>query len=167
MNVAIIGCGLRGSLAAALLACSGIEQLSLVDGAAVEEADIGAHPLQFTPDLRAGKADALVAKLGLIEPKVHALPFPAPLTADNAAAILTGADCVLDCTDDPAVAEWIREGAVALDIPVIAPPEGFDAALVSRAHAAAVAALQADLVALLTESEVPIAGGRVLHADTL
>ena len=99
MNVAVIGCGVRGSIAAALLAGAGMEELSLVDGALVEADDLGA-PLQFTPDLRAGKADALVAKVGLINPQVHAQAFPAHVDEQNSIAILTGADCALDCVGD-------------------------------------------------------------------
>ena len=87
MNVAVIGCGVRGSVAAALLAGAGVEELSLVDEALVEETDVGRHPLQFSPDVGSGKADALVAKLALVNSRIHAQAFPANLSAENATAM--------------------------------------------------------------------------------
>jgi adenylyltransferase/sulfurtransferase len=146
VNVAIIGCGVRGSIVAALLAGAGVEEISLVDGAFVEEGDIGVSPLQFTPDLRAGKADALVAKLGLINPEVHAQAFPADVVAENAAAILTGVDCVVDCANDPVASVAVELAAKEIGIDVVAAPEGYSAAHVSAPRAVAVGAGQADEV---------------------
>jgi molybdopterin/thiamine biosynthesis adenylyltransferase len=144
MNVAIVGCGVRGSIVAALLAGAGVEELALVDEAFVEEGDIGLSPLQFTPDLRAVKAEALVGKLGLLNPRVLAQPFPANLNAENALAILTGADCVVDCVGVAEVAEAIEAAAYEIGIPVVSPPPDYDAAEVSAARAVAVGADQAD-----------------------
>ena len=144
MNVAVIGCGVRGSIVAALLAGAGVEEIALVDGAFVEEGDIGVSPLQFTPDLRAGKADALVAKLGLINPAVHAQAFPADVSAENAAAILTGVDCVVDCAGVSAVSEVVELAAKEIGTVVVAAPDGYSAADVSTSVAVSVGALQAD-----------------------
>lgn len=143
MNVAVIGCGVRGSIVAALLAGAGVEELSLVDGAFVEEGDIGVNPLQFTPDLRAGKADALVAKLGLLNPAVHAQAFPADLDSANAVAILAGVDCVVDCASDPATTGAVESAAIESEIVVVAAPDGYLAESVSAAEAVSVGALQA------------------------
>jgi molybdopterin/thiamine biosynthesis adenylyltransferase len=145
MNIAVIGCGVRGSIVAALLAGAGVEEISLVDGAFVEEGDIGAGPLQFTPDLRAVKAEALVGKLGLLNPRVLAQPFPADLNHENAIAILTGADCVVDCTGVAEVAEAIETAAYETGIPVVAPPSDYVAAEATAAQAVAVGAVQADV----------------------
>lgn len=146
MNVAVVGCGVRGATLAALLAGAGVEDLALVDGALVTEGDLGMHPLQFTPDVGSAKPDALVAKLGLINPRTHAQAFPADLTAENAAAILAYADCVADCTSDAAASAAIEAAAGELAIPVVAPPTGYSAGTATAALAAAVGALQADLV---------------------
>ncbi|MBI2690838.1 MAG: ThiF family adenylyltransferase [Solirubrobacterales bacterium] len=153
MNVAVIGCGVRGSIVAALLAGAGVEELALVDGAFVEEGDIGVNPLQFTPDLRAGKADALVAKLGLLNPRVHAQAFPADLDAANAVAILTGVDCVVDCAGVVEISEAIELAAKEIGIPVVAPAEDFVAEEDSVARAVAVGADQAgEALALRTQA---------------
>lgn len=144
MNVAVIGCGVRGSIVAALLAGAGVEELSLVDGAFVEEGDIGVSPLQFTPDLRAGKADALVAKLGLLNPAVHAQAFPADLDSANAVAILTGADCVVDCAGVDEISEAVELAANEIGVDLVSAPGGYSAAEVSTPRAVAVGAIQAD-----------------------
>lgn len=143
MNVAVIGCGVRGSIVAALLAGAGVEELSLVDGAFVEEGDIGVSPLQFTPDLRAGKADALVAKLGLLNPAVHAQAFPADVDAANTVAILTGADVVVDCSNDAAASEAVELAAKESGIVLVVAPAGYASDGVSAAEAVSVGALQA------------------------
>lgn len=143
MNVAVIGCGVRGSIVAGLLAGAGVEELALVDGGFVEEGDIGVSPLQFTPDLRAGKADALVAKLGLINPGVHAQAFPADLSSENAAAILVGADVVVDCVGDAEVSEAVESAAKEIGTAVVAGPAGYSRDEVSAAEAVSVGALQA------------------------
>jgi adenylyltransferase/sulfurtransferase len=165
VNVAVIGCGVRGAVAAALLAGAGVEELSLVDGVLVEEADIGRHPLQFTPDLRAGKADALAAKIGLINPACHAQPFPADVDEQNAVAILTGAACALDCAGDPATSQRIEAAADEIGIPVVAAPAGYAPDEVTSAVAVAIGALQADLVLALRDAgpDSPTAG--VIRAD--
>jgi adenylyltransferase/sulfurtransferase len=144
VHVAIVGCGVRGAVAAALLAGAGVRELSLVDGATVEQEDLGTHPLQFTPDLNAPKAEALAAKLGLIDPAVHAQPFPAFLDAGNAAAILTGVDVALDCAGDEQASAAVRTAAEELGVPVVAAPQGWDPAARTTAQVAAVGALQAD-----------------------
>jgi adenylyltransferase/sulfurtransferase len=143
VNVAVIGCGVRGSIVAALLAGAGVEEISLVDGAFVEEGDIGVSPLQFTPDLRAGKADALVAKLGLINPAVHAQAFPADVGSENALAILTGADVVVDCVGAAEVSEAVESAVKETGIVLVAAPDGYVRDAVSVPEAVSVGALQA------------------------
>lgn len=149
MNVAVIGCGVRGSVVAALLAGAGVEEIALVDGGSVTEEDLGVGLLQFTPDLRAGKADALVAKLGLINPGVHAQAFPADLGAENAVAILTGVNCVVDCAGVVEVSEAVESAAKEIGVDVVGGPDGYVASEVSAARAVAVGAGQADEVLAL------------------
>lgn len=144
MNVAIIGCGVRGSVAAAVLAGARVEELSLVDEALVDTLDIGSHPLQFTPDVGMRKADSLVAKLGLISPTTHAQPFPANLDEQNAVAILAGADVVIDCVGDPEVTAAIEAAAEELGTTLVLAPADYAAASATSAQAVSVGALQAD-----------------------
>ncbi|MFT4049678.1 MAG: ThiF family adenylyltransferase [Solirubrobacterales bacterium] len=165
MIVAIVGLGVRGSICAGLLAGAGVEELSLVDGGFVEPSDVGRHPLQFTPDVNASKSDALVAKLGLLNPAIHAQPFPADLSEENASAILLGASCVVDCAGQEDVSGWIESAAKEIGIPVIAPPAGYVSGEVTSAVAAAVGSLQADLVLALREADGGERAADVIRAD--
>lgn len=122
MNVAVIGCGVRGSIVAALLGGAGVEELSLVDGGLIGEGDVACNPLAFAPDLNVGKADALVAKLSLIAPAVMAVPFPAALTVENATAILSGVNVVVDCTGDGGVAGALLDATADTPVELVASP---------------------------------------------
>lgn len=153
MSIAVIGCGVRGSIAAALLAAGGVDELSLVDGGFVEQEDLGVGPLIFTPDLRAAKADALVSKLALIAPTTHAMAFPANLDEDNAGAILLGASAVLDCVGTPKVAEALAAAAAEHGIDLISPQDGYDAQAVATPDAVAAAAEQAGRALALSDAD--------------
>jgi threonine dehydrogenase-like Zn-dependent dehydrogenase len=165
MNVAIVGCGVRGSIVAAILAGAGIEELSLIDGLDVKDEDLRFSALLFTPDLRKSKAEALAPKLGLINPDVRAETFPAFLEEDNAEAMLTGVDCVVDCAD------WLQVGAIAevcteLGIPLISPPKDFKPRTTSDSSLAhAIGALQAQLVLAFRRGESNPRGKTVWRVD--
>lgn len=152
MVVTVVGCGVRGSVCAALLTGAAIDQVALVDGAFVTADDVGVHPLQFTPDVNASKPDALAAKLGLLNPDVLAEPFPADLTGENALAILSGSDIVVDCAGAAEVSRAIEHAAETLGFEAIAAPEGYAAESVTPAEAVAAGALQASwAIAALSE----------------
>lgn len=167
MNVAVVGCGVRGSILAALLAGAGVEEISLIDGGHVAEQDIGLHPLQFAPDLRAVRAEALAFKLNLISPSVLAVPFPANLDQDNAEAILAGADCIADCAGSEAVTQSILDAVALPRTPVVAPPGDYNADEISPARAVAIGALQADLVIGLRGEEPDLGSAPLLRTITV
>jgi molybdopterin/thiamine biosynthesis adenylyltransferase len=164
---AVVGCGNRGAIAAALLAGAGVAELSLVDGAFVGEGDLGRHPLQFKPDLHASRAEALAAKIGLLNSDVHAQPFPAFLDQENGQAILIGADCVLDCCGDSETSTAIAAAAEDLGIPVIAPPEDYDSSAVAEARACALGALQAELALEIVAQPDGEGSQAIVRVDTL
>lgn len=123
----VIGLGARGTLVAAYLAAAGVGRIGLIDGAFVEEGDLGRGPLTFRPDLGAGKADGLAVKLGLIDAGVHAEPFPAFLDAKNADLIVQGADVVIDCTDNDAARLLVNDASLRNDVALVSgavSPEG-------------------------------------------
>ena len=95
----VIGTGALGSPVATYLAAAGVGTIGLVDHDKVELSNLHRQPLFFTPDVGAPKAERAAAKLGLLNPEVALEPYPVELTAENAEAIVMGADVVLDCTD--------------------------------------------------------------------
>ncbi len=95
----VIGAGALGSPVCTYLAAAGVGSLGVVDGDVVELSNLHRQPLFMSPDVGAPKAEVAAIKLGLLNPEVVVEPFPAELDAANAAAIVMGADVVVDCTD--------------------------------------------------------------------
>src|SRR5947208_8490586 len=99
----VVGAGALGSPAALYLAAAGVGRIGIVDCDAVELSNLHRQPLHFTPDIGLGKADNAAVKLGALNPEAIVEPYPVELTTENAEAIVTGADVVVDCTDTFAV----------------------------------------------------------------
>jgi adenylyltransferase/sulfurtransferase len=95
----VVGAGALGSPVAQYLAGAGVGRLGIVDGDLVELSNLHRQPLHFTPDIGTGKAESAAAKLALLNSEVVVEPYPAALSAQNAEAIVMGADVVVDCTD--------------------------------------------------------------------
>ena len=95
----VIGAGALGSPVATYLAAAGVGQIGIVDGDRVELSNLHRQPLHFTPDVGQPKADVAAAKLTLLNPEVLVETYPVELTAENAEAVMMGADVVIDCTD--------------------------------------------------------------------
>jgi adenylyltransferase/sulfurtransferase len=98
-SVIVVGAGGLGSPVAAYLAGAGVGRIGIVDDGAVERSNLHRQLLHFTPDVGVPKAHSAVAKLGFLNPGVVAEPYQARLEPANAAALLAGADLVLDCSD--------------------------------------------------------------------
>ena len=95
----VVGLGALGSPVAAYLAAAGVGRIGLVDSDPVELSNLARQPLHFTPDVGTNKAESAAAKLGLLNPRTLAEPYPVRLEEMNARAIFTGADVVVDCSD--------------------------------------------------------------------
>ena len=94
----VIGAGPAGSAAAAELVSRGVGYVAVVDGATVSPRDLCGQAMLYTPDVGANRAEAVVAKLGVLNPHVHAESYPVDVDEQNAEAILMGHDLALDCT---------------------------------------------------------------------
>jgi molybdopterin/thiamine biosynthesis adenylyltransferase len=98
-SAVVVGAGALGSPAALYLAAAGVGRIGVVDSDAVDLSNLHRQPLHFTPDLGLAKAENAAVKLGALNPEVIVEPYPVELTPDNAEAIVTGADVVVDCSD--------------------------------------------------------------------
>jgi adenylyltransferase/sulfurtransferase len=94
----VIGAGPAGSVAAAELASRGVGYVAVVDGAITTLGDLCGNACLYTPDVGANRAEAVAAKLGVLNPNVQAEAYPVDLDDSNAAAIVMGHDVVLDLT---------------------------------------------------------------------
>jgi molybdopterin/thiamine biosynthesis adenylyltransferase len=98
-SAVVVGAGALGSPVASYLAAAGVGRIGLVDSDDVELSNLGRQPLHFTPDLGANKAESAAMKLRVLNPEVLAETYPVRLDDQNAEAIVTGADVVVDCSD--------------------------------------------------------------------
>jgi molybdopterin/thiamine biosynthesis adenylyltransferase len=115
----VVGAGALGSPAATYLACAGVGRIGVVDGDWVELSNLQRQPLHFTPDIDSQKAESAAQKLGVLNTDITVEPYPVEADADNAAAIVAGADVVLDCTDSFASRYLINEACCAQRIALV------------------------------------------------
>jgi molybdopterin-synthase adenylyltransferase len=123
----VVGAGALGSPAATYLAAAGVGRIGVVDDDAVELSNLNRQPLHFSPDISLLKADNARVKLSALNPDVIVEGYPARVDAENAAAIVTGADVVVDCSDTFATRYVVNDACCALGIPLVeAGVLGFD-----------------------------------------
>jgi len=115
----VIGAGALGSPAATYLACAGVGRIGIVDGDWVEISNLQRQPLHYTPDIDAQKSESAAQKLGVLNTEIMVEPYPVEVDPDNAAAIVAGADVVLDCTDSFAARYLINDACCAERIPLV------------------------------------------------
>ena len=115
----VIGAGALGSPAATYLACAGVGRLGIVDGDDVDISNLQRQPLHFTPDIGGQKAETAAQKLGLLNTEITVEPYPVTLDEQNAEAIVTGADVVLDCSDSFETRYAVNEACCAARVPLV------------------------------------------------
>jgi len=118
-NVIVVGAGALGSPVALYLAAAGVGRIGIVDDDAVELSNLNRQPLHFTPDLSLMKADNAQVKLAALNPDVLVEAYPARLDAQNADAIVLGADLVVDCSDSFETRYAVNDACCAHGIPLV------------------------------------------------
>jgi molybdopterin-synthase adenylyltransferase len=118
-SAVVVGVGALGSPAATYLAAAGLGRLGVVDSDAVELSNLARQPLHFTPDVGLMKADNAVVKLSALNPEVEVQAYPVALTADNAEAIVAGADVVVDCSDSFETRYAVNDACCAQAVPLV------------------------------------------------
>jgi adenylyltransferase/sulfurtransferase len=101
-HAAIIGVGATGAATASLLARAGVGHLTLIDRDFVEPSNLQRQVLFDEADARAAlpKAEAARLHLARINSSVRVTAHIADLVPANIEELLTGADILLDCTDN-------------------------------------------------------------------
>jgi molybdopterin/thiamine biosynthesis adenylyltransferase len=110
----VVGAQAAGSAAAAHLVSSGVGYVGIVDGGAVEPADLCGQSLLYTPDVGSNRAEAVAAKLRLLNTHVQAEAYPVDADEANAQAIVIGHDLVVDCRGAALLEEACRATGVQL-----------------------------------------------------
>ena len=118
-HVAVVGAGGIGCPALLYLAAAGVGRLTIIDDDAVSLSNLQRQVLFATDDVGAAKAPTAAATLARLNPHVALDARPVRLDADNAAALLYGADLILDGSDRFATRRIVNAAAVALRIPLL------------------------------------------------
>lgn len=118
-NVLIVGAGGVGSPAALYLAAAGVGTLRIIDGDAVSLSNLQRQILFETADIDRPKVEAAAGRLAAINPHVQIEALNHPLTADNVAEVIAGADVVLDGTDDFPTRHLVNAACVAAGVPLV------------------------------------------------
>ena len=118
-TVVIVGAGGVGSPAALYLATAGVGTLRIIDGDVVSLSNLQRQILFDTGDIDRPKVEAAAGRLEAMNPHVRVEPLNHPLTADNAASVIAGADAVLDGTDDFETRHLVNAACVSAGISLV------------------------------------------------
>lgn len=126
-RVLCIGAGGLGSPAALYLAAAGVGTLGIIDGDVVELSNLHRQVLHTTARVGEGKSVSAAQTLQALNPEITVVATVARLGPDNAAALLSGYDMVLDASDNFATRYLVNDVALQLGQPVIhAAIQGFE-----------------------------------------
>ena len=119
-KVAVVGCGAIGASACTLLARAGVGTLKIIDRDYVEPSNLQRQLLFDEEDARQSlpKANAAVSKIASINSEIECEAHVKDLTSETI-ALLSGADLVLDCSDNFETRYLINDFSVQHRIPWI------------------------------------------------
>ena len=118
-HVAVIGAGGIGCPAITYLAAAGVGRLSIIDDDVVELSNLQRQPLFTDADIGQRKAVVAATAARRINPHGEAVAVAQRLDGANAAALLTGADLILDGCDNFGTRLAVNRAAVALQTPLL------------------------------------------------
>ena len=117
-HVVLIGCGGIGSPALQYLAAAGVGRFTLIDDDRVEASNLQRQTIFCEADIGAPKAEAAAAWVRRFDPALAVTPQQTRLTPANAAALIAGADVVLDGSDNFATRLAVSAACVATRVPL-------------------------------------------------
>ncbi|QTH70568.1 HesA/MoeB/ThiF family protein [Pseudoalteromonas xiamenensis] len=119
-HVVVVGCGGLGSPALLYLAASGIGRLTLIDDDTVELSNLQRQILFKVSHLGQQKAKAAQKVLANLNNDIVLQAHVAKVSSDTIASCLSGADCVLDCSDNFSTRYLINRFCQSKKIPLVA-----------------------------------------------
>lgn len=118
-RVAVVGCGGLGGTVIELLARIGVGYLRVIDGDVFEASNLNRQLLCTEEALGHEKALAAAERIHAINSDVEVDAHVAFLTEENAAELLAGVDCVVDCLDNLKARFWAAHACQQLGIPIV------------------------------------------------
>ena len=118
-RIAIVGAGGIGAGAIPALTGAGVGHLTIIDDDRVELSNLHRQPLYSGDQMGERKVDLAARYVGKRNPHVECRTIPDRIESDNAEAILSGHDLIIDGTDNFATRLTVSEAALGLGIPLI------------------------------------------------
>ena len=118
-KVLVVGVGGLGLAAAVYLAGAGVGTIGLCDPDVVSLSNLQRQVLYGEGSLGMPKADMAVRRLADLNSSIKLIPVSEPVTACNAATVVTGYDVVLDCTDNFAVRYALDDACHEAGVPLV------------------------------------------------
>ncbi|MES2326387.1 MAG: HesA/MoeB/ThiF family protein [Pseudomonadota bacterium] len=118
-SVAVVGAGGIGSAVIPALAGAGVGKLTIIDSDVVELGNLHRQPLYRERDIGYSKADLALQFVHRLNRFVEARPVQERIGADNARALLSGHDLVIDGSDNFATRLVVSDACVKLGIPLL------------------------------------------------
>ena len=103
-KILIVGAGGPGAAVAAHLAAAGAGYIAIADGGS----DDGFN-----------RAEILAARLSLLQPDLHADPYPVDVDDANSVAIAAGHDAIVDASGDTVAGRLLARAGAELAVPVV------------------------------------------------
>ncbi len=118
-QVAVIGCGGLGGYILEQLARLGVGRIVAIDDDVFEEHNLNRQLLSSPATLGRVKVEVAAERIAEINPAVTLRPLRALFGRENGAALLAGADCVIDAVDNIAARLALEEVCEELKIPLV------------------------------------------------
>jgi len=118
-KVAIVGAGGIGAGAIPALTGAGVGYLTIIDDDRVELSNLQRQPLYAASQVGERKSDLAARFIGKRNPHVECRTVADRIEIDNAEAILSDHDLIIDGTDNFATRLLVSDAAVRLGIPLI------------------------------------------------
>ena len=118
-TVAVVGCGGLGGWIAEALTRMGVGRLLLIDGDCFEENNLNRQLACTEATLGRPKAVCLAERLAVVNGAVETVVHQVWLDAENAAALLRGANVVADALDSLPARYDLRDATSALGMPLV------------------------------------------------
>lgn len=99
-KVVVVGAGGLGCPAAVYLACAGVGNLTIIDSDSVELSNLNRQILHWEENVGQPKAFSAAGKLSRLNSAIKVTPVVARVSEENAEALVSGADVVVDAVDN-------------------------------------------------------------------
>lgn len=118
-KILVVGAGGLGSPCLYYLVAAGVGTIGIADHDVVEQTNLHRQILYDQYDIGTRKAVAAERKIRNLNPNVNTHLYMEAVTENNAAAIISSYDLVIDCTDNFAVRYALNDAAVKSNIPIV------------------------------------------------